>query len=124
MPDAMDELPQEDWLDAQLREETPYIDDAGFTAAVLHKLPAHRARRSFRGFILLALTLLACLAAYFISDGGRFIILEAERLVAMPLIYICAIALLCTAVVTASGAAAAYFVTGEKPIEGFVRLFR
>ena len=29
----MNELPQtEDWLDARLREEAPYIDDAGFTA--------------------------------------------------------------------------------------------
>ena len=36
----MDEKLQEDWLDARLRDEAPYIDDAGFTARVVQKLPA------------------------------------------------------------------------------------
>ena len=36
----MDEQLQEDWLDRRLREEMPYIDDAGFTARVVQKLPA------------------------------------------------------------------------------------
>ena len=43
---SMDEKLQEDWLDARLRDEAPYIDDAGFTSRVVQKLPARRRARS------------------------------------------------------------------------------
>lgn len=68
-----DEIGELDWLDAKLREEAPYIDDAGFTASVLQKLPARRATRSLRSTILLAAAVLASLCAYYLSGGGRFI---------------------------------------------------
>ncbi len=70
----MDEQLQEDWLEARLREETPYIDDGGFTAQVVRKLPDRRAARlSFRGMILVCLTLLASALTYVLSGGGRFV---------------------------------------------------
>ena len=50
----MDEQRQEDWLDRQLREAVSYIDDEGFTAQVLKRLPARRpGRRPLRAVILL-----------------------------------------------------------------------
>ena len=52
----MDENLQEDWLDARLREEAAYIDDAGFTARVVQKLPARAVGYSLRAVILLGLT--------------------------------------------------------------------
>ena len=55
----MDEQLQEDWLDRRLREEMPYIDDAGFTARVVQKLPAPVSRQSWRAVILISVTLLA-----------------------------------------------------------------
>ena len=41
----MNEVKEEDWLDRQLREAAPYIDDKGFTARVLQQLPAPRWER-------------------------------------------------------------------------------
>ena len=67
----MNENLQEDWLDARLREEAPYIDDAGFTAKVVQRLPvSQRPRRSFRAIILLCLTLLGSAVTYAVSGGG------------------------------------------------------
>ena len=61
-------------LDRQLREATPYIDDEGFTARVMAKLPAARREpRWLRAMILLGLTLLGSGIAYLLSGGGRFI---------------------------------------------------
>ncbi len=91
----MDEQLQDDWLDAQLREEAPYIDDAGFTAGVVKQLPAGRSR-SLRVVILLGVTFLACLVAYLVSDRGQFLADAATFLIAMPLATVCAIAGLCT----------------------------
>ena len=62
-----------DWLDRRLREEATYIDDAGFTANLMQKLPARRAARSVRSTILIATAVLASLCAYYLSGGGRFI---------------------------------------------------
>ncbi len=63
----MDEQLQEDWLDARLRDEARYIDDDGFTARVVQKLPgAGQSRTRSRAVILLGITLLrlrACLSA-------------------------------------------------------------
>ncbi len=81
----MDEISEEDKLDRQLREAAPYLDDNGFTARVLHQLPAPRCtRRSFRGAILLGAALLASALAYVASDGGRFLIVAMARLAALP----------------------------------------
>ena len=103
----MKEQLQEDWLDRRLREEAPYIDDAGFTARVVQKLPFAHHRRSFRAAILLCLTVLASVLAYLISDGGRFLIVEAYRLLSMPLLFISLVALSLSLIFTAIAAGAA-----------------
>ena len=61
-------------LDRRLRETMPYIDDEGFTARVMARLPAAwREPRWLRAMILLGLTVLGSGVAYLISGGGRFI---------------------------------------------------
>ena len=104
----MDEQLQEDWLDRRLREEMLYIDDAGFTARVVQKLPAAPAPRSYRAAILIGVTILASIIAYGRSDGGRFFVVEAYRLVAMPLGIIGLVAICCTLLMTAVAAGAAW----------------
>ena len=104
----MDEQLQEDWLGAKLRDEVPYIDDAGFTARVMNQLPARRQSRSLRGGIFFAVTLVACAAAYFASGRGVFIGESAAFLVAMPLWTVCALAGICAALIAVLGSAAAW----------------
>jgi hypothetical protein len=104
----MEEQLQEDWLDARLRDEMPYIDDDGFTARLVQKLPAARPRRSLRGAILLCAAIIASLLAYFVSDGGRFLVVEAYRLLSMPLLFVSAIAIVLTVTLTAIAACAAW----------------
>jgi hypothetical protein len=104
----MDEIKQEDWLDRQLREAAPYIDDEGFTARVLRQLPpARHPRRSFRGAILLTITLLASVLAYLLSDGGRFLVVEATRLTTLPILWLLVLALGSGILVMAGGVIAA-----------------
>ncbi len=113
----MNEQFQEDWLDARLREEAPYIDDAGFTAQVVQKLPPRRAsRNSFRGAILLGVTMLACVVTYFASDGGRFLISAVNTFAAMPLWMLYVVAIGCGMVATGVAAAAAYFQAREQTL--------
>jgi hypothetical protein len=102
----MDEQLQEDWLDARLREEMPYIDDAGFTAGVVQKLPAARPR-SFRAAILIGLTVIASIIAYVLSDGGRFLIVEAYRLLSMPVIFVSVVAIVLSLIMTIVATSAA-----------------
>jgi hypothetical protein len=108
----MNEIQQEDWLDRQLREAAPYIDDEGFTARVLQQLPSPR-RRSFRGAILLTITLLASVLAYLLSDGGRFLVVEATRLTTLPALWLFVLALGSGILVMAGGVIAAIFQTRE-----------
>jgi hypothetical protein len=76
---------QEDPLDRQLREAAPYIDDDGFTARVLAKVPALRRRtRSSRSFILIAITAMGSAIAYILSGGGRFVQDGIVRLSGFP----------------------------------------
>lgn len=104
----MDEQLQEDWLDARLRDEAPYIDDAGFTSSVVQKLPAgRRSSRSVRGVILIAVTIVACVVAYVVSGRGEFLASFAAFLLAMPLATVCAIAGFCAITVMAVSAYAA-----------------
>src|SRR6266481_8688743 len=89
----MNEISQQDPVDRQLREAAQYVDDNGFTARVLRQLPApRRARRSLRGAILLAATLLATALAYLASDGGRFVVVAMERLSTLPALWLFALA--------------------------------
>ena len=110
----MDEQLQEDWLDAKLREEAPYIDDAGFTALVVSQLPARRQSRSLRASILLVITFVACAAAYFASGGGGFLSESAAFLVAMPIWTVCLLAMCCGLLVTVLGTAAAMTKARER----------
>ena len=103
----MPEQSQEDWLDARLRDEAPYIDDAGFTARVMQQLPAPARSRSSRNVILFGMTIIASLLAYLLSGGGTFFADAAAFLVAMPLVTICAIAGASALVIMGLGAAAA-----------------
>jgi high-affinity Fe2+/Pb2+ permease len=109
----MDQL-QEDWLDARLREEASYIDDAGFTASVVQKLPAgRRSSSSGRAIILIAVTIVACVVAYLVSGRGEFLANFAAFLLAMPLTTVCAIAGFCAIAVMAVSAYAAVAKTRE-----------
>jgi hypothetical protein len=61
-------------LDRQLREAVPYINDDGFTARVMARLPAaSREPRWLRAMVLVGLTLLGSGVAYLLSGGGRFV---------------------------------------------------
>lgn len=104
----MDQQPLEEWLDARLREESPYIDDDGFTARVAQQLPARRRQsRLLRNAILLCATLLATGIAYVLTGGGAFLGNAAAFLVAMPLGTVCAIAGVAALIVMVGGTIAA-----------------
>lgn len=81
----MDENLQEDWLDARLRDEAAYVDDGGFTANIVRKLPARRVRHWLRAVILLGVTLVASVIAYLLSGGGWFIAEGVTRFALLPL---------------------------------------
>jgi hypothetical protein len=67
-------MTDDETLDRQLREAVPYIDDEGFTARVMSKLPAARREpRWLRAMILVGLTALGSGVAYLLSGGGRFV---------------------------------------------------
>ena len=103
----MTENLQEDWLDARLREEAGYIDDAGFTAQVVQKLPARPVRNWLRGGILLGLTAAACLLVYILTGGGWFVAEMIARVVLLPLPVIWVSAAAVTLLIMAGGLAAA-----------------
>jgi hypothetical protein len=104
----MKQMNQEDWLDRELREAAPYIDDEGFTARVLQQLPApRRGHDLLRAAILLGMTFLASVLAYVVSGGGRFVGITLERLAALPALWVFVLALASGLVVTAVGAVAA-----------------
>ena len=66
--------PLDDLLDARLRDETPYIDDAGFTARLMKQLPRRRVSWiSQRSIIIFAATILSVVVAYFASGEGMFV---------------------------------------------------
>src|SRR5947208_15743269 len=70
MNDPLDNL-----LNARLRDETPYVDDAGFTARVMKQLPRRGSSWSTqRAFIIFAATIVAVVIAYFASGEGMFVL--------------------------------------------------
>ena len=104
----MNQVNQEDWLDRELRQAAPYIDDDGFTARVLQQLPPpRRGHDLLRAAILLGMTFLASVLAYVVSGGGRFVSITVERLVALPALWVFVLALASGLVVAAAGAMAA-----------------
>jgi len=103
----MDEKIQEDSLDARLRDDAPYIDDAGFTSRVVQKLPARQVRRSYRAFLLLGITLAACLAAFWLAGGTSFAIDTYANMAMMPVTWMWVTAAAVGVLVMAGGLAAA-----------------
>lgn len=105
----MNETEKEDALDRRLREAAPYIDDNGFTAGVLARLPApHQQRSLLRAILLPAITLLGCVLAYILSDGGRFVSVNLERVATLPVVWLVAITLGSGVLVMAGGILAAF----------------
>src|SRR4051812_5761197 len=103
----MEEKLQDDLLDARLRDEAPYLDDAGFTSRVVQKLPARQVRRSYRAFIMLGITLAACIVAFWFA-GGTNLAFDAYTNVAMlPVIWMWVFAAAAGILVMAGGLAAA-----------------
>lgn len=66
--------PGGDWLENMLRQERPYIDDAGFSQRVVAALPAPQASHEWlHGAIILAAAVFSCLLALFILPAGQFL---------------------------------------------------
>jgi hypothetical protein len=103
----MEEKLQEDWLDARLRDEAPYIDDAGFTSRVAQKLPTRQVRRSYRAIIMVGITLAACIAAYFLAGGSSFAFDSFANIAFLPRLTMVIIAGVAGVLVMAGGLAAA-----------------
>ena len=104
----MTEHHEDDWLDARLRDEAPYLDDTGFTARVMGQLPPRRRQSPWlRAAILVGITFIASVLAYVVSGGGVFLADAAAFVVAMPTLTVCALALCCGVLVTALGGYAA-----------------
>jgi protein-S-isoprenylcysteine O-methyltransferase Ste14 len=110
----MDETTEIDWLDRQLREAAPYLDDNGFTRGVLQKLPARRPRlQTIRATVLFVATLLASVAAYFLSDGGRFVVEGVTRMIGMSPLMVIGIGVMFSMLLMAGGVTAAVFKNRE-----------
>ena len=104
----MDETTEMDWLDRQLREAAPYLDDNGFTRSVVQKLPARRRNlQMVRATILLLATLVASALAYVLSGGGRFVTEGVVRLMGMSPLMVIGIGGLCGMLIMAGGVIAA-----------------
>jgi len=112
----MAKLIEDDDLDRQLREAVNYIDDGGFTAGVLKRLPAAPAPKRLRGAILIAATIVASVLAYFLSGGGRFVNDYVLELSHLSMQWLLAVTLVAGIVVGALGLTAAVFKTRESAI--------
>jgi hypothetical protein len=110
----MDETTQIDWLDRQLREAAPYLDDDGFTRAVVQKLPVRRPRlQVIRATVLFMATLVASLLAYVLSDNGRFVVEGVLRMVGMSPLMVIGIGTIFGVILMAAGVVAALFKNRE-----------
>src|ERR1700722_7782981 len=77
--------PDEDWLDAALHDAArreSYLDDAGFTAQVLQRIPPP-ADFSWRRWILLGFSAIAAAFGLLAFGGGAFIWDAMRELVAL-----------------------------------------
>jgi len=113
----MDKELQEDWLDARLRDEMPYVDDEGFTARVMQRLPTREVRRSFRALLLCCITLLASAISYLASDGAQFLVSSINRVAGLPLLWILILSGLCGLVLTSVAATAAFTTARHERFE-------
>jgi hypothetical protein len=109
----MNTMIEDETLDRQLREAVPYIDDDGFTARVMAKLPAARREpRWLRAMVLLGLTVLGSGLAYLLSGGGRFVREGMVQLTNFPIWLLLVFAFGCGLVV---GAFAVIFAIRKTP---------
>ncbi|PYJ67547.1 MAG: hypothetical protein DME76_14905 [Verrucomicrobia bacterium] len=109
----MNTMIEDETLDRQLREAAPYIDDDGFTARVMAKLPAARREpRWLRAMVLLGLTVLGSGLAYLLSGGGRFVREGMVQLANFPVWLLLVFAFGCGLVV---GAFAVIFAIRKTP---------
>jgi uncharacterized protein DUF5056 len=102
-------------LDRQFREATPYIDDDGFTTRVLQSLPARSAVAPdrLRGTVLIIAALVASVLAYFLSGGGRFVDELIVRLFALSPMWLLGVAGAAGIIVGALGLGAALVKSRE-----------
>jgi hypothetical protein len=95
-------------LDRRLQEAARYIDDDGFTSAVLARLPASLQQRvSLRAPILLGVALLSSVLAYVLSDGGEFVTIALLRLSTFSPVWLLIICGITGLIVAAGGGVAA-----------------
>src|SRR2546423_544648 len=112
----MQTIIEDDELDRQLRDTLPYIHDEGFTASVLHRLPARTAPVRLRATILITAAILASALAYLLSGGGQFVHDIVGQLAALPTSWLLTLSLAAGILVSAFGLAAAVFKTRETPL--------
>jgi hypothetical protein len=102
----------DEMLDRQLREAVPYIDDDGFTARVMLRLPTTRREpRWLRVMIVLGLALLGTGVAYVIG-GGHVVREGIVELASFPIWLLLVFAFGCGLVV---GAFAVIFAIRKTP---------
>jgi hypothetical protein len=100
-------------LDRQLREAAAYIDDDGFTARVMTRLPVARPEPQWlRAMIVIGLALLGCGVAYMLSGGNRFVREGVIQLADFPIWLLLVFAFGCGLVV---GAFAVIFAIRKTP---------
>jgi hypothetical protein len=97
------QLQDEDWLDAKLRDEMPYIDDDGFTSRVSQELPVRRRSPKMRSAFLLSVSVVAAVIAYVVAGGGSFVMDVLGWFAVMPLSLLYIITIGCGLLVTAVG---------------------
>jgi hypothetical protein len=108
----MHSMIDDDTLDRQLREAAPYINDDGFTARVLVRLPAiRREPRWLRAMIVLGLALLGSGIAWLLG-GGHVVREGIIQLVNFPIWLLLVFAFGCGLVV---GAFAVIFAIRKTP---------
>src|SRR5437016_12518942 len=99
MSDPLDNL-----LDARLRDETLYIDDAGFTARVMQQLPHRRfSWHAQRAFIIFAATIVSVVLAYFASCEGMFVHAAFARMSGLKPVQLLLLLLPCGTAMTIAG---------------------
>src|SRR5436853_557001 len=114
----MQNLIDDEELDRQLGEALPYIDDAGFTSRVLGSLAARPAAARLRSAILIAMTALASVLAYFLSGRGGFVNDFVMRLSELPMMWLLTLTFGAGIVIGALGLTAAIFKTRDVGLIG------
>jgi len=100
-------------LDRQLREAVPYINDDGFTARVIARLPAARREPQWlRAMIVFGFALLGIGIAYLLSGGGNFVRQGVLQIADFPIWLLLVFAFGCGLVV---GAFAVVFALRKTP---------